>query len=215
MTEEEWLKCDPEKMLKFLPGKWSARKLRLISCGCCRAIWTLLVDKRSRIAVRKLEEYADNLEFERLRQDAYNTANAAYRCNLDSSPQNIDLAACTVVCAANKEVPPNLWGNLAAALESPGKNDGYQIEIRLKTHLIRDIFGNPFRPIVADPAWLTPTVQSLAAAIYQDHAFDRLPILGDALEEAGCTDADVLLHCRQPGEHVRGCWVVDLVLGKK
>ena len=66
-----------------------------------------------------------------------------------------------------------------------------------------------------DPAWLTPTVQSIAAAIYQDRAFDRLPILADALEEAGCTNADVLLHCRQPGEHVRGCWVVDLLLGKE
>ena len=80
--------------------------------------------------------------------------------------------------------------------------------------LLFDIFGNPFRPIVADPAWLSPTVQSIASAIYQDRAFDRLPILADALEEAGCTNADVLLHCRQPGEHVRGCWVVDLVLGK-
>ncbi len=80
--------------------------------------------------------------------------------------------------------------------------------------LLRDIFGNPFRPIVADPAWLTPTVQSIASALYADRAFDRLPILADALEEAGCTNTDVLLHCRKPGEHVRGCWVVDLVLGK-
>jgi len=71
-----------------------------------------------------------------------------------------------------------------------------------------------WRPVL-NPAWLTPTVQSIAACIYQDRAFDRLPILADALEEAGCTNADVLLHCRQPGEHVRGCWVVDLVLGKK
>ena len=67
---------------------------------------------------------------------------------------------------------------------------------------------------ILDHAWLTPTVQSIAAAIYEDRAFDRLPILADALEEAGCTDADVLLHCRVPAEHVRGCWVVDLVLGK-
>ena len=65
-----------------------------------------------------------------------------------------------------------------------------------------------------DPNWLTPTVQSIAAAIYEDRTFDRLPILADALEEAGCTNADVLLHCRRPGEHVRGCWVVDLVLGE-
>ncbi len=81
--------------------------------------------------------------------------------------------------------------------------------------LILDIFGNPFRPIAADPAWLTPTVQSIATAIYEDRAFDSLPILADALEEAGCTNVDMLLHCRKPGEHVRGCWVVDLVLGKE
>ncbi len=71
-----------------------------------------------------------------------------------------------------------------------------------------------YRLSLLDPAWLSPTVQSISLSIYRDRAFDRLPILADALEEAGCTNADVLLHCRQPGEHVRGCWVVDLVLGK-
>ena len=76
------------------------------------------------------------------------------------------------------------------------------------------IFGNPFRPVAADPGWLTPTAVAIAESIYKERAFDRLPILADALEEAGCADADVLLHCREPGEHVRGCWVVDLVLGK-
>ena len=82
-------------------------------------------------------------------------------------------------------------------------------------NLIHCIFGNPFRSVVADPAWLTPTVVSIAIAIYQDRGFDRLPILADALEEAGCTNADLLLQCRQPGEHVRGCWVVDMLLGLK
>jgi hypothetical protein len=81
--------------------------------------------------------------------------------------------------------------------------------------ILRDIFGNPFRPTVADPEWLSPTVQSIAASIYKGRAFDRLPVLADAFEEAGCTNADVLLHCRKPAEHVRGCWVVDLVLGKQ
>ena len=66
-----------------------------------------------------------------------------------------------------------------------------------------------------DPRWRTSNVTALAQAIYDDRAFDRLPILADALEDAGCTDADILNHCRQPGEHVRGCWVVDLVLGKE
>ena len=80
--------------------------------------------------------------------------------------------------------------------------------------LVRCVFGNPFRPAQLDPTWRTSTVIALAEGIYADRAFDRLPILADALEDAGCTDGAILDHCRQPGEHVRGCWVVDLVLGK-
>jgi hypothetical protein len=67
---------------------------------------------------------------------------------------------------------------------------------------------------VIDPAWLTPTVTSLAQAIYDERAFDRMPVLADALEDAGCTSTDMLEHCRGGGEHVRGCWVVDLILNK-
>lgn len=81
--------------------------------------------------------------------------------------------------------------------------------------LIRDIFGNPFRPVAADPSWLLPKMVGLAQGIYGERAFDRMPILADALEKAGCADADILGHCRRPDEHVRGCWVVDLLLGKK
>jgi hypothetical protein len=83
--------------------------------------------------------------------------------------------------------------------------------------LVRDIFGSPFSPIHASPEWLTwndGTIQKLAQAIYADRAFDRLPILADALEDAGCDNTDLLAHCRGPGPHVRGCWAVDLVLGK-
>jgi hypothetical protein len=80
--------------------------------------------------------------------------------------------------------------------------------------LLRDLVGNPFRPVAASPSWLTAGVRSLARAIYQDRTFDLLPLLADALEEAGCTNAAILNHCRNPGEHVRGCWAVDLVLGK-
>ena len=73
---------------------------------------------------------------------------------------------------------------------------------------------DPFRPHSVDSGWLTRTVLDLAQAIYDDRAFADLPILADALEDAGCTDRAILDHCRQPGEHVRGCWAVDLVLGK-
>jgi hypothetical protein len=74
-----------------------------------------------------------------------------------------------------------------------------------------------FRPVFADPTWLTwqnGTIPKLAQAIYQERAFDGLLVLADALEDAGCTYQDILNHCRSGGEHVRGCWVLDLLLGK-
>jgi hypothetical protein len=83
--------------------------------------------------------------------------------------------------------------------------------------LVREIFGNPFHKVKVEPDWLvwkSSSVPRLAQAIYDDRAFERLPILADALEEAGCADAAILAHCRGPGPHVRGCWVVDLLLGK-
>lgn len=83
-----------------------------------------------------------------------------------------------------------------------------------QTRLLREIVGNPFRSSRAGPSWLTSTVLALASGIYSEKAFDRLPILADALQDAGCDNDDILNHCRDGGVHVRGCWVVDLVLGK-
>ena len=97
---------------------------------------------------------------------------------------------------------------------SQAMGEASQEESLHQTVILRDIFGHPNRGVNLDLNWFTPAVTSLAEAIYADHAFDRLPILADALEDAGCTNRDILDHCRQPGEHVRGCWVVDLVLGK-
>ena len=94
---------------------------------------------------------------------------------------------------------------------------GCDIELQSAPRLctsIRDIFGNPFRPVTLDSRWLSETVVALATGIYADRAFDRMPILADALEEAGCDHPDILAHCRGAGSHVRGCWVVDLILGK-
>jgi hypothetical protein len=90
-----------------------------------------------------------------------------------------------------------------------------QIESRVQAMLLRCIFGNPFHPTTFADTWRTGTAVALAAGIYADRAFDRLTILADALEEAGCDSADVLTHCRGPGPHARGCWVVDGVLGKQ
>jgi hypothetical protein len=85
--------------------------------------------------------------------------------------------------------------------------------------ILRDVLGNPFRePLDLSPAvigWNDGALRKLAQTIYDERAFNRMPVLADALEDASCNNADILNHCRQPGEHVRGCWVVDLLLGKE
>jgi hypothetical protein len=83
------------------------------------------------------------------------------------------------------------------------------------TNFLRDIFGNPFRVITLDPGWLTPAVVALAQSIYDDRTFDRMPALAVALHDAGCNNEEILSHCRSEGPHVRGCWAVDLLLGKE
>jgi hypothetical protein len=88
-------------------------------------------------------------------------------------------------------------------------------ETKARADLLRCVFGNLSCSVTLSQKWLTTLATKLANAIYDDHAFDRLPILADALEDAGCTDADILNHYRQPGPHARGCWVVDLLLGKE
>src|SRR5437763_179581 len=89
-----------------------------------------------------------------------------------------------------------------------------RVEQHAQANLLRDIIGNPCCPVAFAPVWRTPTVTAVAQTIYAERRFADLPILADALEEAGCSCAEILDHCRQPGEHVRGCWVVDLVLNK-
>jgi hypothetical protein len=91
-------------------------------------------------------------------------------------------------------------------------------EAASQCELLRCIFGDPFRPLTSLPpsvlAWNDGTVVKLAGAIYEERAFDRLPMLADALEDAGCRDAEILAHLRHPGPHARGCWVVDLLTGR-
>ncbi|WP_239465688.1 hypothetical protein [Gemmata sp. SH-PL17] len=91
----------------------------------------------------------------------------------------------------------------------------WQAERSNQTALLRDIFGNPFRPVAFSLDWRTSTATTLASQMYESRDFSAMPILADALQDAGCDSADVLNHCRRPGAHVRGCWVVDLVLGKE
>jgi hypothetical protein len=111
------------------------------------------------------------------------------------------------------------WSNISIGLAMTLKNkEAHATEVSVLAGLARDVLGNPFRPVPAvDAAWLkreAGAIHMLATGIYEQRAFRRLPLLADALEDAGCTDADLLGHLRGPGPHVRGCWAVDLVLGK-
>ena len=87
-------------------------------------------------------------------------------------------------------------------------------EPQAQARLLREIFGNPFRPVVFDPNWRTSTVVALTRGMYESRDFSIMPVLADALQDAGCEHEEIIAHCRGDGPHVRGCWVVDLVLGK-
>jgi hypothetical protein len=120
-----------------------------------------------------------------------------------------------------RRVADNAWshggeGGLPPIRRHPGPSSFEEACVRWLREemalLITDVFGNPFRPVTCSPAWQTPTATALAQAIYEERGFTDLPILGDALEEAGCDNAEMLAHCRQTGPHVRGCWVLDALL---
>jgi hypothetical protein len=121
------------------------------------------------------------------------------------------LAATTVgLVTSGSAEPPDETDQAAHQAYEQGRHGAFAAQC----DLIRDVFGNPFRPVAVHYGWITATVVRLARGIYEGGAFDRLPILADALEEAGCDNAAVLAHCRGEGPHVRGCWVLDLLLGK-
>jgi hypothetical protein len=199
-------------MLACLRGKASDRKLRLFICTVCRGIWEFITDPVASNTVAVAEQFADGL-VTTVEVDAARVAvqpKVAYFVDMDG------FAAAATAAA----LWPDAWAGAEHAVgiaicEFHEGTLGYEGAWRDSAYLLRDLFGNPFRPVTADPAWLTPTVTSLAQAIYDDRAFDRLPVLGDALEDAGCTNADLLAHCRSRQEHARGCWAVDLVLGKR
>lgn len=212
MNEVEWLNCaGPTPMLEFLRGKASDRKFRLFAVTCCRAVTPLLTDNRSLQAAEVAEQYAEGLASLLELNTAARSSGDADTELLYSQDDGEELpefhAACVATWAASDpelQDYPAMVARLASAVASPQQLARYA----------RDIFGNPFLPVSVQPHWLTESVVSLAVGIFQERAFDRMPILADALEEAGCDNADILTHCRGDGPHVRGCWVVDLLLGK-
>jgi hypothetical protein len=224
MTEAEWLECtDPASMLEYLRGKVSERKLRLFACACCRFTFSVLAegfDRSIEEIIEATEWYADGLVGEDLRQDAERKARL-----IECGTALIDELVSRALTATASEAlsTTNVWPLLVDYVEQLDdedcRNPGVNKLISFGRPALHDIFGPlPFRPVIVEASWLAwndGTAARLAQAIYEDWAFDRLPILADALEEAGCTDEDILTHCRKPGTHVRGCWVVDMILGKE
>jgi hypothetical protein len=215
MTELEWLNsADPQTLINFLLQKQLAteRQLRLLACACCRHAWDRL-PRAGRTAIETAERFADGCASA---ADLIAAAAAFELSGLESTA-----AAWTTVFESRYSVDSalSLLGQAAAAApESFFVPARWEAERRRQADLVREIFGNPFQPSdrSADHlTWEDGVARQLAAAIYEGRCFDDLPILADALEEAGCTSAAILAHCRQPDQvHARGCWVLDTVLAK-
>jgi hypothetical protein len=223
VTEEDWLTAtDPVSMLKHFPPDSPDRKFRLFAVACCRCCWPPLEDERSRKAIEAAEQFADRgtkswVKLRPLEAEAWRAAGTYLTRDLPDLHEAAIAAALSIQTTGRKWTP---WWAAHQTSWSPLSRPDRPSELtailhKNQTAFARDIFGNPFRPVAADPSWRTPIVTALADAIYADRAFDRMPVLADALEESGCSDEQVLTHCRGDGPHVRGCWVVDLVLGKK
>ena len=236
MNEKKWLACrDPEAMWVYLYKKGpSDRKLGLFGCACCRRIWHLLSDRRSRKAIEVAERDADGQISEKKSSAAHKAAYEAQQETADeNSPGRGDnpglqrarwFAAYAAFQAIDGDTQAALSAIEAAALFAGPEGDAAYVaatkhETKVQVRLLRCIFKNPFQPLPQiDPAWLTwggDRISHLARSIYETYDFTSLSVLGDALEEAGCTDQDILNHCRQPGEHALGCWILDLLLGKE
>jgi hypothetical protein len=238
MTEAEWFECrEPEKILDWLraAGKLSDRKARLFAVACCRRIWGLLGDERSRRAVEVAERFADGLASEEEFEAASDAACAVWDEDMEQAStegkwnrESLSPPYTVSAVAYNVAIPLGWWG-AAPAFRAPDEivretTANGAAEGAAQCVLLRDIFGNPFRPLPAIDRMLTGTggnVRRLAEAAYEDRDLPsghldpiRLAVLADALEDAGVTDAALPEHLRGPGFHIRGCHVLDALLGK-
>jgi hypothetical protein len=217
---------------------FSDRKSRLFAVACCRRIQHLISVEAVRAVVDVAEQFADGRVTEAQLQAAvegsgpawfeYAQRPAAYGSYL----WRHEMEAIDAVGRVHRTEAAGRGGVIRAAATAwvwaaavhqnlEGEDAGRTLlaaEYARQADLLRDIVGNPFRPASVWPAWLTwndRCVERMACGIYEKRAFDRLPILHDALLDAGCDDEDILAHCRASHEHVRGCWVIDLLLGKE
>jgi hypothetical protein len=207
--------------------KVGRRKLRLLACGCCRLAWGQMSDPRLKSAVELAERFvegqATKAELEAAQSSIVELTLRSYERD---APGVLERSAAGMVFGATQTQP--LYAALGV-VPSHVPFVGYAEEAeaeRIVCELVRCVFGNPFRTQpTSDPAllsWNNGIVVKLAQAIYDERELPsgildsaRLAVLADALEEAGCTNQDMLSHCRNGGTHIRGCWAVDLLLGKQ
>jgi hypothetical protein len=215
MTEEEWLaSTDLSALIGYLRRRFSNRKARLFAVACCRLVSYLWADENSEPGIEVAGRFADGLASSEERGGAWGLigVSPSFEVRKRDASWWADEAAETAVGGF---YPRSFYKCAAIASREVLEACGETLPMQLR--LFRCIVGNPFRPVSVQKVWRTwngGTAVKIARAIYDERAFDLLTVLADALEDAGCNDADILRHCREPGEHVRGCWVVDLLLGK-
>jgi hypothetical protein len=219
VTASDWAtSTDPQAMLSLLLKRGaSERKVRLFAVALAREVADPPFDPVLTMALSAAERLADDrlsqVEEDRVRDQLNATARRldAELGHARGWPKDI-LATWLLVTSAFHPAPyiRRLWepgGMLYLVISGPTQPRQPQ--------LFRELFGNPFRPASFSPEWRTESVVALARGIDQERAFERMSVLADALEDAGCAVPDVLEHCRAAGPHWKGCWVVDLVLGKE
>jgi hypothetical protein len=220
MTEKDWLaNPDPDSMLTLLWHQRKLRKLRLFGCACCRRVWDLFSNKWSRAAIEAAEHYADGLiapaEIEGYEENACGVVRAEL---VTGDRQSVRIAAIARALSTSRLLHENWMNHLGHelalsvtwAMGQTSSPEAIATERGSQAGLLRHMIGNPFRPYPAPPSWPSTVVQ-LAESLYagQDCAF----ALHDALLEAG--HAELAEHFREEKSHPKGCWVVDLILGKK
>jgi hypothetical protein len=220
MTEADWVACEGAgEMLRHLRNRGSDRRRRLLVCALVRRAWGQLADGRGRRAVEVAELYADGGAKGAELSEAQRGAQAACWAMVDTDPHCRPARFALSAAYGASQAGPSCRQVESAARQANVSGGGR--ERAAQAGLVRDLFGDPFRAVAVGPARLTPAVAGVAAAAYEERTLPsghldplRLSVLADALEEAGCSDPELLGHLRSAGPHVRGCWALDLILGK-
>ena len=218
MTEDEWLADDPKRLHRMFLYVRSPhdRKQRLALVAVLRVLTTRLPGPKVDRLLTAHEDWADHRDRDRLFADLrglnpcgddLDGGDAVFRMAVQSGVRGLGSGRdCRV--SEVRLAPDHTAHTALLAYDGPDHRPA-------AFAAVRDVFGNPFRPVAFDPAWRTSTAVALARGMYVSRDFGAMPIMADALQDAGCDSDDVLDHCRGDGPHVRGCWVVDLVLGKE